>query len=575
MLNPQLIRELKGRCKPRNLGLVGGVSIVSQGLLWGMLSSEKPGSYEPRLGSAYCSMQDVYLEYQQQQRQLSDQLYGTPAPDALTRVQLEDQINELYKLMDAKCPDPAINWQLWWHDYWTDAFLWIGMIGLFALLVAGTYMLISDLATEQRRGTLNFLRLSPQPYEQFFMGKLLGVPILVYLGVVLAIPLHLLSGVSAEIPLGEILSFYALVAGSAVFFYSAALLFGLVTTWLGGFQAFLGSGGVFVALAVMGSKPIEQNGFDWLNIFSPSILLRYLINLTGSDYLDGPIGSGHGQIQSLEWFGLPIGSAGIWLSLFVLMHYGLWIFWTWQGLKRNFNNPNQTVLSKAQSYGIVFCYSLLSLGFTAQEFRANEEYAIALVWNLLLFSGLIALLSPQRQTLQDWARYQQHHRSWGSRIRDLVWGDRSPAGLAILINLGIFAILFITTMLLVGDSREYPDLLFSLTLNLSFLWLCASLVQLMMMMKYRKRSLWAMAGFSGVVVLPMLALILLSAEPTKHSTAFLFSAVSFAGVEHATFNAIAIALLSQCLVAVLLNFRLNRLLRQAGRSELKVLTAGK
>jgi hypothetical protein len=51
----------------------------------------------------------------------------------------------------------------------------LSMFVLFALLVVGTYMLISDLAREERRGTLNFIRLSPQSTQSILLGKMLGV----------------------------------------------------------------------------------------------------------------------------------------------------------------------------------------------------------------------------------------------------------------------------------------------------------------------------------------------------------------------------------------------------------------
>jgi ABC-type Na+ efflux pump permease subunit len=83
----------------------------------------------------------------------------------------------------------------------------LSVIGIFALIVIGTYLLISDLAHEERRGTLNFIRLSPQSPENILVGKLLGVPILLYLVAVLAVPLHLWAGLAAQISLMRILSF--------------------------------------------------------------------------------------------------------------------------------------------------------------------------------------------------------------------------------------------------------------------------------------------------------------------------------------------------------------------------------
>ncbi|RQH23304.1 hypothetical protein D5R40_27115 [Okeania hirsuta] len=53
------------------------------------------------------------------------------------------------------------------------------------ILIGGVYMLVADLAKEKRLGTLNFIRLSPQSIQKILLGKLLGVPILIYLALVL------------------------------------------------------------------------------------------------------------------------------------------------------------------------------------------------------------------------------------------------------------------------------------------------------------------------------------------------------------------------------------------------------
>src|SRR4028118_484094 len=53
-------------------------------------------------------------------------------------------------------------------------FSFISVIVMFALLVMGTYMLISDLAREERRGTLNFIRLSPQSARSIRGRKMAG-----------------------------------------------------------------------------------------------------------------------------------------------------------------------------------------------------------------------------------------------------------------------------------------------------------------------------------------------------------------------------------------------------------------
>ncbi len=527
--NPQFFREIKGRLNSRNFALASGVSLLTQLLVYISFMGDKPGSYIPGISSRYCRLRPQYLEYERQYSQINNQLYnaGSSGKDiGLLEVQLE----KLRTQMNADCPTDAINLQLWGQEYWTDIFVWLSLIGFFALLVVGTYMLINDLATEERRGTLNFIRLSPQPYHSIFFGKALGVPILLYLAVFLMLPYNLLAGISANISGLEILSFYGLLIGSCAFFYSFALLFGLVSSGFGGFQAWLGSGAVLAVLSIANNKPILEDGTDWLNFFSPSVILRYLINSSDSSYWNFPFN--HGDIHNLRWFEFPLGTTGGLIVIFALLNYGVWTFWFWQGLKRCFRNPNMTIISKQQSYWITGCFTLLSLGFATQRFEVKYEYyAIALVWNFILFLGLIVALSPQRQTLQDWARYRRERVNKKSYlIRDLIWGEKSPAVVAIALNLVITIVLFIPVIVFTAKPFEQLTILFALLLNASLILICASLAQLLLLTRTRKRFVWAAGSIAAVIILPLIVLAVLSAEPTSKPLPFLFSVLSFLAI---------------------------------------------
>jgi hypothetical protein len=188
--------------------------------------------------------------------------------------------------------------------FWSpDPFIYLSIIGIFLLLVAGTYLLISDLATEQHRGTLHLTRLSPQSTESILTGKLLGVPILLYLVAVLAVPLHLWAGVAAKIPLGQILTFYGVLAASCIFFYSAALLYGIVSSWLGMFQVWLGSGTVvaFLMLTKGISTFSYSNSTTWLKLLNPLCLIP---DLSASSYNES-FATG---LEGFRWFNLPLGT---------------------------------------------------------------------------------------------------------------------------------------------------------------------------------------------------------------------------------------------------------------------------
>lgn len=570
--NPQFFREIKGRLNPRNFALAGGVSLLTQLLVYISFISDKPGSYIPGMSSRYCRLRPQYLQYEMQYSQISDQFYngGSSGQDVGL---LEVQLEKLRTQMNADCPTDAINLQLWRQEYWTDIFIWLSLIGFFALLVVGTYMLINDLATEERRGTLNFIRLSPQPYKTIFLGKVFGVPILLYLAVIFLLPYHCFAGIFANISAFKIISFYGLVIGSCAFFYSFALLFGLVSSGLGGFQAWLGSGAVLAILSIANNKPIMEDGTDWLNFFSPSVILRYLINYDSSSYWDFPFN--HGDIHHLKWFEFPVGETFGLIFVFALLNYGVWTFWFWQGLKRCFRNPNTTIISKQHSYWITGCFTLLSLGFATQRFEVQYEYyAIPLCWNFILFLGLIAALSPQRQTLQDWARYRRERvNKKADLVQDLIWGEKSPAIVAITLNLGITIVLFIPVTVLTTKPSEHLTILFALLLNASLILICASLAQLILFTRTRKQTAWAAGSIAAVIILPLILLAVLSAEPSSKPVPFLFSVLSFLAIENTTTSSIVLAILGQWTASILLNLQLNRQLRKAGESDSKALLA--
>lgn len=554
--NPQVLREVKGRFKPRNLLIAGAISLLGQFFLFMFFQTQLPILIEgmSETSNKYCTGKSTY-----------DDLYNC----------LQDELGNF-----------VINWQMWW----LDMFIWLSLIGIFALLVAGTHMLISDLATEERRDTLNFIRLSPQSPESILVGKLLGVPILLYLVAFLTVPLHLWAGVAAQIPLGLILSFYGVLTASCLFFYSAALLFGLVSSWLGGFQAWLGSGTVLIFLLTT-FKPIEHTRTDWLNwlnLFSPSLMLQYLFAATGVDsrfpfsYLQNQ------NIEELQWFYLPLGAGTVGVVSFAVLNYGLWTYWSWQALKRRFPNPSKTILSKRQSYLLVACFELVILGFVVAPPKwASLTYGLLvnfnflLGFNLLLFLGLIVALTPHRQALQDWARYRRQRvssrkGSWNSSlVRDLIWGEKSPALVAIAVNCGITFAILVPWILLGLEGKDKLTALFGLVISLTLSLIYAAIAQLILFMRTQKQALWIAGTLGAVILLPPIILRLLSLYPYKTSGLWLFTAFPWASIEQASATTVFLALLGQWSVLTLLTLQITRQLRRAGESASIALFAGR
>ncbi|NET59919.1 MAG: hypothetical protein F6K47_28350 [Symploca sp. SIO2E6] len=352
-----------------------------------------------------------------------------------------------------------------------------------------------------------------------------------------------------------------------------------------------------------------------------------------------------------KWYYLPIGARDISLIGMTLLHYGLWIYWVGQSLKRCFRNPNATVLSKGQSYSLVACLEVIIVGFAVQEEINVHSYdfisnlAILSVLNLVMLFGLIALLSPQRQALQDWARYNQlqisrrrqeeptpnpskegnrRQKSEGRRnppltpprrgtggrgqkaegmkvassqfpipnsqfpiphfqvrkpktsLQELVWGEKSPAMVAIGINLAIATTPILLWIVLQSVEKiDKTKVLFGVAFFASWIMIYATLVQLILMMKTPKRSLWAAGTVAAIISLPVIILAVLEVFPDENPTLWLFSTFPWAGLEYGTASTVFMALLGQGIVLALLNLQLTRQLKLAGESATKaLLTSG-
>ncbi|MEG4321696.1 MULTISPECIES: hypothetical protein [unclassified Microcoleus] len=514
--NPQLFREIKGRWKIGNIAIASALSLCGQLLLFMYWSAQIPvapprGEYTYSITNRFCTFKNV-------------------DPNSYEPKCVRDALGNF-----------VINWPKWWFEI----FMWLSLLSVLALLVAGTYLLVSDLDKEERRGTLNFIRLSPQSAKTIFIGKILGVPILLYLAAILAVPLHLYSGLAAQIPLNEIFCFffcfYIAVAASCALFYSAAMLFGLTTSWLGGFQPWLASGMAFVMCYVS------------------------LLGLSG--------------INKLQWFYLPVTeNIAIFLALYLLV-CGTGTYWLWQGWQRRFPNPSATVLSKRQSYLVVICCQVIMLGFSVEVSPSgyDDNLACLLLFNLLMFLALIAALTSDRQSLYDWARYRQQivpssQNLWRRYpLLDLIWSEKSPAVVAIAINL-LGSVIILTPLMLFGGIGIRGFWCVICCLNLILIY--ATITQLFLLAKNRNREIWAAGTVASAILLPPLILQMLSLTPEKAPFLWLsstFASFVFSHSLTASGNTILFSILSQWTVLVLLNLKLRSQLKVAGESASKAL----
>lgn len=542
--NPQLLRELKGRLKVRNVLIAIGLSLFGQFLAIATVQrqvEQAAGEY-----SRYCTGQEHYGMF----------------------LCLTDQWGQT-----------ILNQPLQWFQVFSIT----SITSLIILLTAGSYLLINDLYQEERRGTLNFIRLSPRSATTVLAGKLLGTPVLLYIMALVALPTQLWAASLAGIPPLVLVAFYSLLLGICALIYSLSLLYGLTTGWLGGFQPWLGSGLILIfAMAFNAGNEANYSAFDWFHLFSIGQLFPYLAETAQVPNFQA-IFSFRGQ-EDERWFTLLIGNdLWQWMGLAIANNL-LWLGWTWQALRRSFRSPGDTLLSKGQSYGLILCFELMLLGFSLQNALDSGKPLInanlhtlrpVYLLNLLMFLVIIAALAPHRQSLQDWARYRRDRRSQGrkawrrSLLRDLLWNDKSPSLLAIILNVGIMMAIFSAAIAWGSDSQ--PVYLVGLGLVGSLIVLFAAIAQSILMMKSSKRTVWAGGTLAGIVVMPWVGLSVLSLSPERAADLWLLTTFPWEAFEHISLSSLLTLLGGYWSIVGVLNFQFTYRLRQMGASSSQAL----
>ncbi|MDX2271402.1 MAG: hypothetical protein NW237_05560 [Cyanobacteriota bacterium] len=516
--NPQLLRELKHRLKGHYLWLALGVSLFAQMAILLFFSGQLPDSLELKPDQSgmvwhyYCTGQ-------------TQEEYGYSFPC------LRDNFGQI-----------VIDFPRWWQDIYMALTRIVPVLPL----VGGVYLLIADLAKEKQRGTLDFLRISPQTSQKILLGKLIGIPILLYGLMLTMLPLHLYAALQAQLPILHPLFVYIGLLATWGILASLGMVYGLTK----GAQAWLGAGLTFPLSILVGSWLTWDYQYEWRD---PSVVY---------------------------WFDLPITSTSLMGLGVIVAQAGVAIYWIWQILSRRFYSPSLTVISKPQSYGMMACCQLGLLGYSWSRLLgipAYERYQVQNIlgfytfFNLLLSLLLIAAVSPGRQALLDWARYRQRVGSWSRIGQDLLWSEKSPAYLAVAINLLIASGIWLPCILLTSD----PDIRFwgvaGLALNSSLILIYGLLVQWILLQQLQHAWLGAGAAVAAALTLPPLLLWLwLGSTPEPMAWVLLLIYGASAGLAHSEpvgWITILGVMLGQMGLVLVLLAGLNRSLRQAGASE--------
>lgn len=451
-----------------------------------------------------------------------------------------------------------------WEFDWLMIFRTLNWILPLSLFSIGVYLLISDWMKEQRRGTLNFIRLTPQSSQSILWGKMLGVPILVYLGLSLAVPLHWISGIAAGVPFAWMISFYALMMVTCGLFYNVGLLNSCLTQ--ASYQGLAASlVGVWLGSTFTG---LLDWSFDWQNLV----------------YKD---------LGDWSWFIWNLGHEPLPLTLWTLITISVSAYWVWQATNRMFRNSNGTLLSKQQSYWLVGSVQIWLLGLLwslPHQFVAHQEQLFGYLFGISLFSlffllGVIFAISPQRQALLDWARYGQSQRqhatvnnvpvSW----QDWLWGEKSPSSVAIAVTLVITALVWFPWLLWfpVGVNDKAKAIA-GLLLCANLIGFYALLVQLMLLIRRKKAGIWAGSTLSLAIFVPLLILSIVQTGSVSGLQLPGLWLVSVFGApwmiwEQTSVFTVLLSLLGQWMIMAGLILQLTHQLKQVGESASKPLLA--
>jgi hypothetical protein len=531
--NPQLLREFRGRLKPRTLTVAIVASLLMQVLLVMFFSQQTPS--EICNSTRYCWIRD---------------------------------------------------WQTWWL-YQFRVITW----GLpYILFLSGVYSLIADLTQEERRGTLNFIRLSPRSSVSILLGKILGVPILPYISIGLMVPLHLITALGAGVPWTFMLSYYVLALATSACLFSGAIL-----------AAFLSN-----ARLNIGEQSINAILYAFLTftVFVP-LFFAWTTNTVWSQFGSILVGS-RILVQDFQWFNLPIATNSAIGHVFILLNLYFITVGIWQLLKRRFHNPGATIMSKQQSYVLSAYVELFTIGFFVQTNRDlfYDTYSRALaflhIFHIIFFFGLIFTLSPSRQAMLDWVRYgaltqmaikrdrsgaaetsterletnsEVHStvkpsNSWVYLLRDLVWAEKSPAPVAIAVNILIthsIILIWIYSTWQSAITPEYMDAMFILASQICIILFYAVLVQLILLSKTRRPEIWAVGSATALFSLPPIILLILKIYPPNAPILWQFLGFPWSVIRYTSLTNMTVVFLGQILVILFLSWQLSSKLQQAAK----------
>jgi hypothetical protein len=429
-----------------------------------------------------------------------------------------------------------------------------------ALMLGGVYTIVADLNQEEQRGTLNFIRLTPQSARSIFIGKMLGAPSLIYIGVLLTVPLHLFVSMCAGTSPIHMLAWYGTIGVTTYLCLSLAILYTIY------------SHKYAILLTLLFSLPVNTF-LSLYNSYSSLIIMK-------QEAIDS------NSTDIFSWLFIPIDRHIMLLDSLIICTFLLISYWIWVTLDRKYINPTSTPFKKSDSYWMNAQFQLWLLGFALpivtriDADRASDKfyvlatfYSISAIWVYCL----IPLILPNKWSMQDWSRYRRdrvthEHRQWWQQdiVRDLIWHDRSPIGLAMLINLLISATLWGVCFGVFLPDLQWLAKTICGVIIVSILTLIHTVVVNLIFLRARSKNAVAIPLIVLMSALPLclgFMAVITSDYRMLGTGLFLFSPFSWMGVTQLSIPNIGMIIMGQIGILAGVTKLLQRRLQKLGRSD--------
>jgi hypothetical protein len=442
----------------------------------------------------------------------------------------------------------------------TDTFQCLNWLMPICLIIGGIYTLISDLNQEEKRGTLNAIKLSPQSGRSIFLGKIIGVPSLVYLAVLSIVPMHLVLAIVNGVNLGLLLAWYCTIGITTYLFLSLTILYVL-------------HGGKFaISIGFLALNPVSS----LIGIYN-----RYLNSATSHnrEWMNN-------SPQLFSWFYLPVAN-NIWLFYGWVCGISLVIsHWLWHAIERKYLNPAGTLLSKKDSYWINVSFQLWLIGL-ALPLLTSKGYTNSSALTLTSFYGigivlvicLMPTIVPTQKMMQEWS-YIWHQQLKDLQIRsgnqelikNLIWHDRSPSVVAMVINIAIPAIVWgLCSIVFVRDLESLLKFICGIAIA-SILTLIYTVVINFLCLTSRLKGAGIAAAISMMSFFPVTFGTLAAINEVYKDLGaglLLFSPLLWLGIAQLSLPSIGIAMMAQLGILAGLTKLLQRRLQLVGASTIQ------